>query len=61
MNQWEKLRFVQVNYPTEHLNNATKYPYQMWLELAQGKQLPTSLHYSLFNCIFSVCADEDQK
>lgn len=34
MNQWEKIRFMQVNYPTEHLNTPTVYPYQIWHELA---------------------------
>lgn len=53
---------MRKNYPMEHVTTSPGvYPYQIWHELAQGKQLPVSLHYSLFSCIFFVCADEDQK
>jgi hypothetical protein len=58
---WRKIRFIQENYHELILDKPIfEYPYWACIEYAQGKQLFTGLHYSLFSAIINVMADEEQ-
>lgn len=59
-NMWQKLRFMQQNYPDAEMR-FYKFPYFGWQEYGQGKQIPTCLHYALFASVFNVMANEEQR